>query len=1033
MARRSPADEPALEFRILGPLEAIAGGRAIDLGSPKQRDLLAVLLIDGGRVVSTARLADEIWHGEPPDRPEPTLQAYVSRLRKVLGAHRLVTRAPGYALDVRPDDIDAARFERLLTSGRDARLAGDAERAVALLREALSLWRGRALDGVRVLAAEQEASRLEALRIECIDERIDAELATGAGAELVAELQALLAAEPLRERTAGQLATALYRAGRQSDALDVVQAIADQLREQLGVDPSPALRELQGAILRQEPVLEHRAPAAGLRAETSSAHAFVGRTNELAQTAALLDEPGLVTLTGLGGTGKTRIAMAIAESRSDVDGVVRLAPLRDGDLVFRTIASALGIDEAPGRRIDDLVIDRLAPSDGLLVLDNCEHLAGPVSDTVLAIRAASPDLRILATSREPLGVSRERVWTVPPMQPQDAKTLFAERAALANPGVTLPFDGVERICARVGGMPLAVELAAARTRVLTVEQIADRLADVVRTIDPDERLSSALSWAVDELDRSDQDVFDRLSVFAGSFTVEDAERVCPAGAVTETSILPGLVRLVEMSLLVAEPDGDSMRYRMLEPVRQYGARRTSEDDDLAARHFAWASAIAKDDDDDAVDAILDDVRAALGWALVAGNDPSGGLELACALSGYWRVHGYIEEGLRWLGAAITAAPADDPNIRVAHRRCSELASQISYLDEAVTHAKTAIALAEAAGDDHTLAWATMNLAVALHLTESDASYELYDRAIDAARRVGDEMLEMQILHNTATMLSEGGDNPSAKTRFEQALEIAQRRDDAEAIVIITQCLARLAIDRRDLDEARVLADASVALARRARVAVGITHGLFVLGQIAYIDGDYARAHAYFDEQVEAERRAGNRLGEVDALICVAGTQQMRGMVADALRTAHEARVVARELDMPRAIAQVDQELAELYLELGDLGRAALHIGDALRADDPMSARRWWARARDAAVVIAQAGEHDDAVTVLGAMDALLRADDRPPVEEFDPGLPDVLARAREAVGSRFDEIWEQGCAMSREETTAFALDALRRTFSGAKR
>ena len=401
-----------MRFRILGPTQVVlADGREVPVGGPRLRALLALLLLDAGRVVSAERLIDGLYGEHPPRGAANALQSQVSRLRQALPAeHDAVEFHPaGYRLAVDPDDVDAYRFERLAEAGRHALANGDWPRAAAVLREALELWRGPALaDAVSAAGAPAQAARLDELRLAAIEDRVEADLALGAHGTLVAELRELVVAHPLRERPRGQLMRALAALGRPAEALAEFEDARHTLAEQLGVDPSAELAATHLAVLRgaDRPAAEHGA--------AEPTHHFVGREEELKRVGELLGERRLVTLTGPGGAGKTRLAI---EAAGHVDGEVRfveLAGLADGSDVPQAVLSALGLRDAglrapaePGRLTTDRLVEALAERRLLLVLDNCEHVLVDAARLAARLLSACPALRVLATSREPLGLAGE--------------------------------------------------------------------------------------------------------------------------------------------------------------------------------------------------------------------------------------------------------------------------------------------------------------------------------------------------------------------------------------------------------------------------------------------------------------------------------------------------------------------------------------------------------------------------------------------------------------------------------------------------
>jgi predicted ATPase/DNA-binding SARP family transcriptional activator len=584
----------ALEVRLLGPLEVLEEERTLALAGEKPRALLIALALRAGEVVSVDQLCEALWEGSPPQTAAATLQMHVAKLRKTLGRDAIVTDPAGYRLALASEAIDARRFERRLVAGRAALRAGDAERAARLLSQALALWRGEVLADVAYAAfAQAERRRLEELLLEAREERIEADLACGRAAELVPELEALASEHPLRERLRGQLLIALYRSGRQAEALNAYQEARRLFLEELGIDPSPELQELHRRILNQDRELVAETPAGERLRLPAAPTPLVGRKGELAKVTAFLvaAEPRLVTLTGPGGVGKTRLALELAHwADAELPGGARflsLAPLRDTELLLPQIASACGIRERGRRPLVTELAERLAEPT-LLVLDNFEQLV-EAAEAVAALASAAPALRVLVTSRERLRVRGEREVSLAPLEPHEGVELFLTRAEDA--GIALERSSlVEELCVRLDQLPLALELAAARTKALSPEQLLARLSrglDILRggrDADPRQQtLRATIEWSYDLLSEEEQRLFRALSVFVGGCTLEAAEEVADAD-------LDTLQSLVEKSL-VRFSGG---RFWMLETIREYAVERLAaegEQEEATGRHAAWIAAM----------------------------------------------------------------------------------------------------------------------------------------------------------------------------------------------------------------------------------------------------------------------------------------------------------------------------------------------------------------------------------------------------------------------------------------------------------
>ncbi|MDA2808869.1 AfsR/SARP family transcriptional regulator [Nocardiopsis suaedae] len=670
-----------VRFSILGPLAVRDGaGRPVAVGGTRLRRLLAMLLLAPGRTVGTERLIDGIWGSDAPAGAPNALQALVSRLRKLLGDQApVVGDASGYRLEVAPEQIDLWRFEDLVRQGRRARARGAAAEAADLLGRALELWRGDPLPEFAEAGGEGEAVRLAEQLRAVQAEHLEARVEAGDPAAALPEIEALAAREPLRERPVELLMRALAASGRTVDALSAYERLRTGLAEELGIDPSERIAELHLRLLRGE--LEGAAPAEPAPPEPDAADgrggpepgagpgadgppvrlpasltAFVARDEELRAALGLLSGERLVTLVGPGGSGKTRLAVEtgtrLAAERPDLvpDGVwfIDLAPLRDGAAVPEALLEALGVRERAvtplqvGGTADDPLARAAEVLSGrrlLLVADNCEHLVGDVADAAERLLAACPGVRVLATSREPLGVTGERLQAVPPLAlpPEGAGAeeaagyasvrLFADRVRAWRPSFAVDASTagpVVRICRELDGMPLALELAAARVRAMPLPQLAERLTDRFRLLASGPRqvrprhqtLQAVVDWSWELLDGAEQALLRRLSVFAGGASLDAVEAVCadealdPArsgapgpgpgpggGTVGGRDVWSVLFALVDKSLV--EADGADAgghgqpRYRMLETVRAYGAQRLAESGErdrartAHARYMRW--------------------------------------------------------------------------------------------------------------------------------------------------------------------------------------------------------------------------------------------------------------------------------------------------------------------------------------------------------------------------------------------------------------------------------------------------------------
>jgi predicted ATPase/DNA-binding SARP family transcriptional activator len=598
--------EGPARFRILGPLQVEHDRGAVAVGGAKPRTLLAVLLVAGGEVVPADRLVDALWGDTPPPGAVTALRAYVSRLRSVLGpAATLQHQPPGYRLSLDAATLDAAAFEQLAGSARAATAAGDHERALADLDAALALWRGDALaEFADDDFARATAARLTELRTSALENRAEALLALGRAAEAIPELETLVRRNPSRERPAVALMQALYATGRQSDALAAYHQLRARLDGELGVEPAAPAQALYRRILLHDPALAAPARQGNLPRRASG---FVGREDEVDRVLAALRASPLVTLTGVGGAGKSRLAVEVAarDRTRFADGawLCELAALPDGSPIGDAVAAALRIQQRPGLSIEQTVIEYLRTRTLLLVVDNCEHVLAHTAWLLSEIVQQCPQVVVLATSREALGVEGEQLWPVPPLPVEDATALFVQRARASSPDFRLDAaaaDAVATICARLDGLPLGIELAAARMRVMSPMEVARRLEEAPLLgggrgpVARHQSLVAAIEWSYRLLPEAEQRLFRSMSVFVGGADLRGVHHVADPAA-EEDDVLDRLTRLVDRSMVVAA-SGVHSRYRLLETLRAYGRSRTEAEGlglALARRHAAYYVELAE--------------------------------------------------------------------------------------------------------------------------------------------------------------------------------------------------------------------------------------------------------------------------------------------------------------------------------------------------------------------------------------------------------------------------------------------------------
>ncbi|WP_204358302.1 BTAD domain-containing putative transcriptional regulator [Streptosporangium sp. 'caverna'] len=883
-------------------------GETVAVGGPRLRALLAMLLLNVGQTVSVRRLVEGLYGPQAPSGAAHSLQSQVSRLRRRLGAvgetKDLLEFGPaGYRLLVDPDDVDVHRFERLAGEGRHVLATGDHDGAARLLGEALGLWRGPALaDVIDAPFAGEQAARLEELRVAVLEDLVEARLAHGEHRDLAAELPEIVVAHPLRERLRGQLMRALYGSGRKAEALQVFEDARRTMAEELGVDPSPELGDVHLAVLRAGP-----SPAeagGGVPAQFTS---FVGRDGDLERVRALLGERRLVTLTGPGGVGKTRLAVEAAGRERDEVRFVDLAPLTDGAAAPQVLINALGLREAglvpalsgPLDPVERLIAG-LADRRVLLVLDNCEHVVAEIAVLARRLLAACRDLRILVTSRERLGVTGETLHPVPPL-PLDggpeapghpAVRLFADRAAAVRPGFLIDeanADAVLRVCRALDGLPLAIELAAARMRSLTLQEIEARLDDRFRLLSRGDRsaaprhrtLRSVVEWSWDLLSHPEQALAARLTVFSGGASLHAAARVCGP---SEGEVVELLADLVDKSLVEA----GGGRYRMLETVHEFCAERLAGDggrERVRAAHAAYFLELARTAEPHLrgpdqlewlarLDAERGNLHAALHWA--AGADPTLGLRLLAALSWQGQVRGLPGERAA-VAAGLLMTVGDEPPagleeeyaLCLAHAAAADnahdrrLRDQLERLaDRRLRHPFLRVlrlmvngprhADGEISADPWSQAFTRLESgAKSLFDGERDAAERAFRAALEGFRGTGDRWGVLAALEQMAGL----ADETEFAALMAEAIDLAGRLGAVEDLTRLLVGKADGLADAGRLLAARAEYERAIEFARRAGTPETRADARRGLADVARLRGDLPAARELYDRALRGCDRA----------------------------------------------------------------------------------------------------------------------------------------------------------------------------------
>ncbi len=988
-----------MQIGILGPFEVRTDGGAVaDVPGARLRALLIALALEPGRVVSKATLIDWIWGEQPPADTANALQRLVSRLRKALPEGSIEGHpGGGYRLTVEPDAVDAVRFERLISQARDA----EGPRRVQLLRDGLALWRGAAMADVGLEdseALDAAVVRLERLRLAALEDRFEAEVSLGHGAELVAELTDLVAAHPERERLAAALMRALVAAGRDTEALLAYERTRETLADLLGVDPSPELSALHVALLRGELGRREENRKTNVRAELTS---FVGREADVAAVRELIGEHRLTTLIGPGGSGKTRLATETARTLlGDLpDGVwlVELAAIgadsTDGDVAQATLA-ALGLRDAllgaaPSADPVDGLIAAMREREALLILDNCEHVIDSAAAFADRVLGECRRLRILATSREPLGITGEALWQVEPLALSDASPgeiesspairLLRDRAGavrkdLGSDARTL--STMVRVCRALDGMPLAIELAAARLRTMTIEQLANRLDDRFRLLTSGSRtalprhrtLRAVVDWSWELLTEAERMVLCRLSVFSGGASLEAAERVCVSDAAKQDDVLELLTSLAEKSLLLSEGNG-ALRYRMLGTIREYAADRLAEageSDPARQAHLGYFTELAESAAPHLrraeqlawlarLEADHDNIGAAMRGAIAAG-EAQAAMRLAAALGWYWWLGGRRSEGFELIVAAtkIPGEVTDEVRAMVYAlvvtfatsgrgdgREAAEWIHQAYRFSQRSRPGNPLLALVAPlermlqAPDDFLSAWDSvldnedpwvralarlqlgkMQIMLGQAGGEAEANLEL---ALAEFRAIGERFGISFALSELAEQIARRGEFAGACELFEEAAAVVTEVGATEDVIRIRTRQALLYWLNGDQDAS------AAAIAEAERIADGVTwpHALV---ELALAKEELARWDGNAEEARHQLGVATSLLGDdAEQASIRADLHDALGYLSDDLNQARTHRVAAwraaSEAGLVPLLAQVIVGVADLAVRLGQYEQA----------------------------------------------------------------------------------------------------------------
>jgi predicted ATPase/DNA-binding SARP family transcriptional activator/Tfp pilus assembly protein PilF len=1073
-----------IRILLAGRVAVEVDGAAVDDGGLGRlgRLALAYLVAERRRPVTRAELAELLWGDDLPRSWETSLRGVALHLRGLLGAAGLapaevLTSAygcwqlhlpPGTEVDLEVAADDLGRAEAALGAGRPEEARARARAAVAVA------GRGFLPDGGGAWVERRQAD-LRELHLQALEALADAAAATGDWAVALRSAEGAVSLEPFRESAHRRVMAAHAGAGNRGEALRAYERCRRVLAEELGVNPSPLTEGAYVALLGEEPAPPGAAPPApavgGAPKLPLPLTGLIGRDDELASVEKMLAGARLLTLTGTGGVGKTRLALAAAQDLSSryADGafLVELAPLADPDLLPQHVLAALGFREEPGHGPPETLAAHLGPRHLLLVLDNCEHLVGASAALAEGLLRSCPRLTVLATSREPLGVGGEVTWRVPSLSPAGAMALFVERARAVRPDIAVTDDEgpvLAQLCQRLDNIPLAIELAAARTRALSVGEIASRLDDRFRLLSGGARtavprqqtLRATVDWTYDTLPEVERRVFDRLAVFGSAFDLDAAEQVAGdadqgsgrgEGQVGPGDVLDALTGLVDKSLVLAErpAGGGPTSYRLLETLRHYARERLDESGEAAAvrsRHLARAVAVAQAAEAeldgpgqaavlDRLEAEHDDLRAALAWG-TSGGDPEPALRLATALGRFWEVRGHLREGRAWLEAALTAGGGGDwPGLRATALNWAAVLAQHQG-DYAVAGGLYEHSLAlrrrldDRLGQSAALVGVGNLAALQGRLGPARAQFE---EAVAIGRDLDQPRVVAAALTNLGWVAHAEGDLAGARRLYEEALQV-QRGDgdgdgdgvgegDGHGTALVLANLGDLALAQGDLDTASALQAEGLALRRSLGDRSGVADSLAALGRVALAQGDRARARALHGEGLAERRRSGDRPGIPASLSALAELSRLDGDPATAASLLEEALAVATDLDDRHCATSALLHLARLARDAGDAARAdalyrqASPFGDATPGDGdvlPTANTATWLEGLGA-IAVAE-GRADRAARLLGAADALRQAVGAPLPAHEAADRNDAVAGAAAALGEAgFRAAFADGRAM----------------------
>jgi predicted ATPase/DNA-binding SARP family transcriptional activator/Tfp pilus assembly protein PilF len=987
---------PTLRIRLLGEfqIEYDDGAPLAGLSSARLQSLLAYLLLHRGAPQARAHVAFQIWPDTSEAQAQANLRYFLHQLRRALPDADRYIQADKVTLQWRADapcTLDVAGFERALAVAGSAESAGP-----QALEQVLAHYTGDLLPSCYDDWIVPERERLRNLLQEALEQLSLLWEQRGSYTAAISCSQRLLRHDPLREATYRQLMRLHALNGDPVDVSRVYQTCVAVLQRELAVEPSAATRAEYERLVREA---ANPAPAAPARRQVAAERApaslpvpltsFIGRERELNQLKPLLQTTRLLTLTGAGGCGKTRLALAAADAllaaHSFADGVywVELAALSDAALVPKAIASALGVAEESGRPLSETLSEAMRPRHVLIVLDNCEHLIETCAQVCRMLLSSAQRVHILATSREALNLAGETTWAVPLLTlpglearaelqsdlrgvaRAESVQLFVERASSALPTFRLTqrnAGAVSNICTRLDGIPLAIELAAGRVKVLSVDQIASRLDDRFMLLSAGHRdalprhqsLRAAIDWSYQLLSPQERVLLHRLAVFAGGCTLEAAEAVCAYDG--QLDVLNGLALLVDKSLLEQTRADGEPRFRMLETIRDFARARMLESEEAAPllrAHAQYYRLLALKAEPHLFDAELevwltqldkerDNIRAALEWSKVsAESNPASaaqaleiGLHLAALLWRFWELRGYSTEGREWLDALLARSGSLHTYERAyALHTAGNLASSQGDTRRAKELYQACLSLSKELGNKHFIAHMNNNLGnIASNEGNYDQAAALYSEALTHYREVGWEWGVSLEFRQLGMIARAQGQYERARSLYEESLAMYRQAGDKERIGLVLTSLGLLADDLAHYEEATRLFQEALTLYEQIGDQMGMPRARSNLGKMAQRQGDMARAKALYEQSLAQAQGTGDKSSTAVALCGLGDIAMLKGDPEHALRLYRESLSLYRSIGYKRGVLECLEGFAKVNALFHPDEQAVrlLGAGDALR-------------------------------------------------------------------------------------------------------